>query len=459
MKKVSLLSLLMLSSCMVGPDYKESEKVSDVDVSEALDITASNVKVNRNLLDFNDNTLDILIDMAIKNNPTYDSALIAARQARANIRIAESKLMPTLSLEAQYDYLKANDETSTLATDDYYELGLDASWELDIWGGNRRGIEATEAKLKAQLYDVRNAYITLTAEVATSYIDYRTTQELIKVTKENIKVQKELTKLVQDKYDTGLVDNLELSQALYLLNSTEASLSALEYDKEMYKNSLALLTGQLPNALDEILDKNKNNVINQRMDYDIKNIYNLPADVVRNRPDVKQQEELLKAENALVGVKLANMYPNVSISAVFGFEFINLGNAFDSSSQVYGYNPVISLPIFNYGALRSEVEKQKDATLIQANTYHNSVLSAASEIKNAMVAINTENTKNAKLRSSYNHAKIATDLNKDKYKSGLVEYSAVLESEQDKISAQNDMVSSNGALYKNIVVFYKSIGG
>ncbi len=101
MKKLSIFSLMLLSSCMVGPDYQQPQDISDTDISQALDIKSDNVKIERNLLDFKDKTLDILIDMAIKNNPTYDSAMISSRQARANVKIAESKLMPTIDLTAQ----------------------------------------------------------------------------------------------------------------------------------------------------------------------------------------------------------------------------------------------------------------------------------------------------------------------------------------------------------------------
>lgn len=458
MKKFVVLISFLVVACALGPDYKRPEFFSDENVIKALNITPVQAKVFTPL-DFNDATLNELIDMAIKNNPSYRSAMISVRQARANVKIAQAQLAPTFDASGKYNYLKADNQTRLVLDEDYYQTGLDASWELDIFGGTRRRIEAQTAEMKQRIFNVQNVYVSLVSEVANSYINLKTTQALIVETKNNIELQRKQNQLVQDKFDSGLSNNLDLSQSLYLLNTTEASLSELMYQEEVYKNSLALLVGKLPNSLDDMLGAYNQNVINQPIGYDINQIYQLPASVVRNRPDVKAEEQMLVAQNALIGAYIADMFPSVSLSAVFGFEALNPSGLFNRSNFVYSYAPQIGMPIFHFGALKNRVEAQKLATEIAVNNYEQSILNGAGEIKNAMIGINTQTDRNQKLKASYEHANQATILTQDKYKNGLIEYSEVLKSEQDRISAQSDMIKSNGMLYQNLITFYKSVGG
>jgi multidrug efflux system outer membrane protein len=217
-KKIATILLLgvFLTSCMVGPDYERPEFFTNSEIEQALN--ASGEKVPEfSPKDFNDKTLDTLIEKAHKNNPTLKTALWRLHQSRASLNIAGADLLPTLDASGQYNFVKDSKNMGLILQDSYYRVGLDVAWELDLFGGKRRRLQAERANLKSALYAVQNTMLSLTAEVARLYIQSRTVEELIRQTKENIRLQSEMTELVRDKQKTGLASELSLQQALYFV--------------------------------------------------------------------------------------------------------------------------------------------------------------------------------------------------------------------------------------------------
>ena len=458
LKTLMFLLVGFLSACAVGPDYEEPKFFTDRELQKALNTTTEKVNIFTPK-DLQDKTLDTLIDRAHENSPTLKQALWHLRGARASLNIAKAGLFPTLDASAQYNEVKNSKNMGLILNEDYYQVGLDAAWELDLFGGQRRRIEAERANFKSTLYTVQNTAVSLTAEVARLYIQTRTLEELVRQTKENIRLQNEMTNLVRDKKKTGLESQLSLEQALYLLKNTEATLADLEYQQAESKNALSLALGELPGAVDDMLKAEKKSLITRPFDFDLDKITKIPADVLRRRPDVRAAEENLIAQNALIGVAVADMFPKISVSALFGIESLKFKNLFKTTSFTHTVTPNTLTPIFHFGALKENVEVQKAKKEAEVMAYEQALLQAANEVKNALVSLYQERLHYQLLAETFNHADKVANLMQSKYKNGLIDYTDVLQAEQNRLQVQMQMIKSSGTLYANLIRFYKAIGG
>ena len=275
----------------------------------------------------------------------------------------------------------------------------------------------------------------------------------------NLKLQNDIFELITIKYNNGLVDTIAYNQAKYAVETTKTLIPDLQSSIEAYKNALTILTGRLPGALSRELDDANKNLIRRRFNYDLNQLYELSAQVLRCRPDVKIAEMQLIAQNAKIGEALAELFPNISISGFLGFQSTKFSNLAGNNSYMYTYTPTIKLPVLHWGQLLNNVELQKNITREYYYTYQKSVLNAASEIKNAMISLSKEYDKNLASRVSVAAQKQIMTLTWDKYRQGLVGFSDVLTAERDLLSSQNALIASNGQIYQNIIAFYKAVGG
>ncbi len=410
-------------------------------------------------LDFQDPVLNELLSVSFEGSPTLRQAIARLLQGRENVNIATAAFFPEIDAAGKYNFVKESKNMGYLVQQDYYQLGLDASWEIDIFGGTRRRREAAKANLNAALYSLKNAGVSLMAEVALTYVRLRTTEEQIIQLEENLGYQEQIYRLTADKYETGLASRIDVAQAAYLVENTKASLPPLRYKRETLRNSLALLAGKLPGQLDDILNKKTVNLINRPFEYDLQKLYDLPLSVVRNRPDVRAAEESLIAQNAAVGAAIADMFPKVSVSGLLGLQSLHSSDLFRKNSYGYSYVPEVSLPIFHFGALWGNVKLQEALKEEQKIAYEQALLSAAAQIRDALLSLEAEQERNFAAREAYFQMRDASDLTRNMYENGLVEYADVLDAEERRLSAQEQMITSNGALYEDIISFYKAIGG
>ncbi len=461
-KIVNLLYVLILggflSACTVGPDYEQPQFFTQTELQKALN-TSTRENHYFTPQDLNDPTLDTVIDKAVENNPTLKQALWRLRGTRAKLAIAKAGLFPTLDITAQYNNVKNSKNMGQILTEDYYQAGLDVIWEIDLFGGQNRRIEAEKANLKSTLYAVQNTALSLTTEVARIYIQTRTLQELVRQTQANIRLQEEMTALVRDKQQTGISSVLSLEQALYLLKDTSATLTDLEYQLMESKNALALILGELPGGIDDLLKQNKESLITRPFDFDLEKVTLISADILRHRPDVRAAEENLIAQNALVGAAIADMFPRISLSALLGFESLTWGKLWRKDSLGHTITPSITTPIFHFGALKENIAVQKALKEEYILTYQQALLQAANEIKNAIISLYQEHQHYLLLQETFNHADNVAQLMQSKYTNGLIDYTDVLQAEQNRLQAQIQMIKSAGTLYTNLIHFYKAIGG
>lgn len=460
-KYLPLFSFMLLASCTVGPDYKQPQFVTDDGIAQSLQLKNKALRIIPEdwYKQFNDQTLNYLIKNALAGSPSVQIAVQKLRQARTTLNINAGENLPELNLDAGYHYAKPSKNIGMAIKTNYYQTGLDASWELDIWGGGRRLTEASRAMFEAAAANLDNVRITLVSEVANNYTSLRTAQEQLRIAESNLKLQEEIMELVAEKHKFGLADDIALNQAQYAVETTKSLIPSLEYQVEAYKNALAVLTGVLPGQLTIALEPVGENMVQRRFEYDLDNLFNIPAEVVRARPDVRIAEQNLIAKNAAIGQAVADLYPNVSISALFGYQSIRGTSLFTPSSEAFSYAPQITLPIFHWGQLVNNVKLQKEIKEEYVQTYKETLLNAVGEIKDAIVAVDKEYRKNLSDYNSVEHMQKVMDYTLAKYKQGLIEFSDQLTAEQSLLQAQLTLVESNGAIYKNIIAYYKALGG
>ena len=449
--------LLLCAACSVGPDYERPKMFDDDKTATYLGLSQnSNWQPRKDWYkDFDDADLNNLVATALKNSPNIKTALENMHQARYQLYIDRAGFLPTF--DAQGTYNKSNETLAGLfpIKSEYYQLGADASWELDIWGGQRRLSESAAALLKAAAADFDNVKISLTAEIAANYINWRLAEKMLALTEKNLNMQQEIFDIVKAQYDAGLTDDLAYKQAQSILDTTKMQLPKMRTQEKAYQNALAVLVGKMPYDI----IKNKSDIPNNKPYFEMSNLGNLPIEVIRNRPDVRAAEQQLVAQNALIGKAVANLFPSVSLSAFLGYQNKTLSPIFGPDYNMYTLAGAVNLPLLHWGELINQVNLQKSATKQALATYQAAILTAVADISNAKKALEEEEKRNIAAQDSMASMQEILDLSLTKYQNGLIDFSDVLTAEQNKLTAEQEYLNSNAALYLDVINFYKAIGG
>jgi NodT family efflux transporter outer membrane factor (OMF) lipoprotein len=453
------LALLLagLAGCAVGPDYvapqisapqawhAELRGGATADQADPLALASWWTTLK-------DPTLTSLIDRAVRGNLDLKKAQARVREARARRGISQSDLFPTLKATGSATYSRNSGEAST--AQDSYSVGLDASWELDVFGGVRRSVEAATADLQASGEDLRNVLVSLLGEVALNYIEARTFQARLVVAEANLAAQTETYELTSMRVQAGLTTVLDAEQATYTLESTRSQIPTLQSGLEEAKNRLAILLGEHPGAVHaELAERQPIPVPSLEV------AVGVPADLLRRRPDVRQAERRLAAQTAQIGVATAELYPKFSLLGSIGLNALDLTNLFSAASRAYSIGPTVSWRLFDAGAVRKNIEVQsalQEQALIQ---YEATVLTALEEVENALVAFVEEQRRREALREASRAAERAVTLAQAQYGAGLVDFRSVLDAQRSLLSLQDQLAQSEGTVTSNVVRLYKALGG
>ncbi|CCK81943.1 TtgI: toluene efflux pump outer membrane protein [Desulfobacula toluolica Tol2] len=400
----------------------------------------------------------LLIDLmskAIDANLSLKQGMAALRQASAQRGITNSRRYPTVDGDTSY-YRKGSGSTSngTGKESDIFAIGLDAGWELDLFGGIRRANEAADADLQASEAQLKDILVSITAEVALNYLDVRVYQTRLDVAQANIISQKETSELIQSRYQAGLSDELAFKQAMYNLKSTQSQLPTLRIGLEAAKNRLAVLVGQMPGALHGMLKAH--DVIPSAP---ILVAVGVPADALRRRPDIRKAERELAAQTARIGVAEADLYPKFNLLGSIGLESLKAGDILEWSSRVWRIGPGVSWKLFDAGSIRKNIDVQ---TAIQEQfllAYEQSVLFALEEVENALTAFVEEQVRKDRLLEAVAAAQRAAELAQDQYTAGLIDFSNVLDAQRSLLSFEDALALSDGRVVANLVTLYKTLGG
>jgi len=455
-----VLAILILTGCAtVGPDYVPP----DTSVSATWNtqfkggLTAEEMDPQALAAwwaTLNDPELSSLIDRAVLGNLDLKKALARVREARARRGMAKADLFPTLDATGSATWSRTSKDTGTGKTNDLYAASFDAGWELDIFGGVRRSVEAAGADLQATQEDLRNVLVSLLAEVALNYIDVRTSQVLIAVAEANLEAQSETYQLTQWRYEAGLSDELAVQQARYNLENTRSLIPAFRTRLEEAMNRIAVLLGEQPGKVHPELEKREPIPVTP-----LKVAVGVPADLLRRRPDVRQAERQLAAQTARIGVATADLYPKFTLSGSIGLEAFSLSNLSSSGAWSLSGGPRITWAIFKGGAIRQNIEVQsalQEQALIQ---YEATILSALEEVENALVAYAEVQQRRQSLSEATQAAQKAVDLAQHRYQAGLTDFNNVLDAQRSLLSFQEQLAQSEGTVTSNLVRLYKALGG
>lgn len=402
----------------------------------------------------NDPELSRLIDRAATRNQDLKKAQARIREARARRGLNQTDLYPVVDASSSVSRNRSSSETGGGTTRDLFSAGLDASWEIDLFGGVRRSIEAADADLQAAGEDLHDALVSLTAEVALNYLDLRIGQARLAVTEESLKTQEESHNLALWRYQAGLGDELAVQQAYYNLESARAQIPDLQTSIAEAKNRLAFLLGEAPGTVHAELEKTQPiPAVPQEV------AIGVPADILRQRPDVRRAERQLASQTARIGVATAELYPKLKLSGAIGVDALTFRGLFNTGSASSSGAAGLSWRIFDAGALRQNIEIQSALQEQYLIAYESAVLAALAEAENAILAYAQEQKKRRSLGEAVRWAEGAAELAQIKYRTGLSDFTTVLETERSLLSFRNQLVQSEGAVVVNLVRLYKALGG
>lgn len=454
-----LVFLLSPAACVsVGPDYVRPEtSVSPAwhsNMEQGLNAGQSDpVNLAQWWEVVGDPQMTSLIGRAVKNNLDVKQALSRIREARAARSIIKAGLSPTLdasgSVTRSHSDTGANSGSNTL-----YSTFFDSLWEIDLFGGVRRSVEAADADLQASREDLHDVHVSLAAEVALNYIDLRTYQSRLAVAESNLKNQEETYELTRKRLQAGLRDELDVQQAKASMESTRSGIPTLRAGMEGSKNRLAVLLGEQPGILHKELEGSRPIPLVPRQV-----AVGVPADVLRQRPDIRKAEQGLAAQTARVGVATADLYPKLKLTGSIGLKSLSSGSLFTANAEGSSYGSGISWPIFDAGAIRQNIEVQSARQEQALQSYESAVLNALEEVENRLTAYAEESTRRDMLSKGADAARQAYDLAKTKYEAGLTDFTSLITTENTLLLLQDELAESTGKVTSNLVSLYKALGG
>ncbi|MCM8566693.1 efflux transporter outer membrane subunit [Thauera linaloolentis] len=403
---------------------------------------------------FGDAELSALVDLALERNNDVRSARAALRQARAQRAVSAAGLQPTLDFAGSAQRAR----TDSQPADNQFQVGVDAAWEVDLAGGQRAGLAAAEADLLASAASLDDTRVSIAAEVALAYIDLRGNQQRLAVARANLANQEETLQITRWREQAGLVTQLEVEQARTSVEQTRSSLSSLESAVAQTLNSLAVLCAQTPGDLRaRLLDASGGALAAMPRPADTLAV-SLPADTLRQRPDVRAAGLRVEAARARVDEAQAARYPSLRLTGSLGLSALTLG-ALDSAGVASSLLASVGLPLFDGGARAAQVEV-RDAALEQTyHAYGAAVLTALGEIESALTALRTSRDSLASLTLAAGAAANADELAGQRYASGLVDFQVVLDTQRTRLNAEDAVASAAAQLAANHVQLYKALGG
>jgi len=490
---------MSLMSCTVGPNYRPPDPPA---VPGWKDRAAQGILANQKSdpdprwwRSFNDPILTELIEKGIKNNLDVQQAVVRVLEARQSIATARAAGLPTLSGNASYqreqlgakgileskgayqdlntlaNRLKPYDATvPALSTDivnggtqalnqlaapvNLFQYGLDASWELDLFGRVRRSVESARAQAQAQSEALNDALVVLESEIVQSYVQLRGGQALKASQEENVKAAEENLALTQRQQQNGLTTELDVDQARTQLDDTRRQLPAYDGQVQQAMNALSVLVGAAPGAVDEQLRQPEPVPITPEVVG-----VGVPSALARRRPDIRQAEATLHAATANVGVAVAGFYPDISLTGNIGMRALDASYLTNWASHFYTAGPAVSLPIFSGGRLTANLTlaraEQKEAAL----SYRATVLNALREVEDALVTYRVDHASRDLLQDTLDSAQLTWDLARSQYENGLTSFINVLNAQSTVLADRQALVQANAQLVTDIVSLYRALGG
>lgn len=453
------LAALLLSGCVsVGPDYDppESDLPDAWHTAVQKEFAAGRPDLQRWWSVFNDETLNSLIDRAATNNLNLKTAAARIEQAAALRGVSASRYWPDIAAAGSAAAVQTTSAKTPAGRDrqgELYQAGLTMAWELDLWGRIRRSVESADASLQASVENYRDILVVLYADIAAGYISVRTLQERIRLAQDNYEKQAETLQLTKNRFDSGLVPALDVAQSELNLSRTQSIIPPLRQQLVEAVNRLSVLIGEMPYALEQELGQQKpipaasSNLV-----------VSVPAELLRQRPDLRRAERELAAQHARIGAVRAELYPTLTLPGTLAVE-AGGSDLFSGENVYYSLGPQLRWSLFNGNRIRSQVRAEEAAARAALHAYEQTLLLALEETEDAMAAYAHEKQRIESLVVAADAARQSVDLVTELYKSGLTDFQNVLNMQKALLDQQDQLAASRGRVSTDLVAIYKALGG
>lgn len=487
---LTIVACLAMAGCTVGPDFvRPTSSTPDVfDRTQSAQAPSKAVQAEFNSdwwTLFNDPVLNALEQQLADANLDVAAASARLRQSRAEQRVAGAAELPTLDAAASYNRERGSPNgilgllgvSPTAAPSqsaagntptgvaplpgptgspayNLYQAGFDASWEVDIWGRVRRGVEAAGALMQASYEDRNAVLLSARAELARDYIELRDTQSLLDIAKQNLEIAHNTLKLTQVRVREGVTTDLDVANASAQVESIESLIPMLESRCETSINAIGLLLAQEPGALRQTLSEAR----------DVPPLpsqvpIGFPSEIVQRRPDIRQAEAQLHAATAAIGMAKADFYPRITLNGSAGFQSLQLSNLANWASGQFVVGPSITMPIFEGGRLKGTLNLREGQQQEAAIAYKRTVLEAWREVDDALVVYDAEQRRRDRLVSVVSFNRRALAVAQQRYKAGAGDYLDVLNVQKQLLAAQSDLEQSKATADANLITLCKVLGG
>jgi len=458
--KIAIVTALLSGCAAVGPDYVEPR----LEVPGAWSRAAAGggyTPSDRAALahwwrELGDATLSELIQQALESSNDLRSAQARLREARARRALAGANRFPTITASAATSRARSSAETGAgrNRTSELYSAGFDASWEPDVFGGVRRGVEAAQADLESTEANLYATQVSLAAEVALNYVEVRAFQARLAIARDNLASQAETLQLTEWRTEAGLATSLDIEQARANREQTRAQIPTLETSLAEAQHRIAILLGLAPGALVAKLSTPAPiPPVPDRV------AIGIPADTLRQRPDLRAAERRLAAETARIGQAAAARYPSLALSGSIGLEALTLRALGAGSALGHALIASVGGVIFDGGRLRQQVEIQSAVQEQALVEYQSALLTALEDVENALVALAMSREREAALTGATEAARNAALLARDRYASGLIDFQTLLNTERTVLTIEDSLAATRAEAASALIQLYKALGG
>jgi multidrug efflux system outer membrane protein len=510
---ILLASLMFLAGCTVGPDFVKPNASVEKSFPELTSQTTTNPPPANWWKTFDDPELTKLMEEALRQNYDLEAAVVRIRESRFQRSIAAADMFPTVDADAGFAHsygsknvvlalhgssggsgssssssssastsgkarsqsaasgsaggsASANDSSfddqlNPLgagglpgATTDLYQVGFDASWEIDVFGGKRRATEAANDELQAAIERQHDLTITLLAEVARDYFELRGFQQRLEIARKNLKDQNDIVELTRSRAHSGLATDADVARATAEAATTASTIPPLRAQVEMSIHALSVLIAREPEAL-----KKELTAVQALPLLPPEVPVGLPSELVERRPDIRESEREVAAANARIGQSESDLFPKFALVGTTGLDSSSIQNVFDWDSRYFLISPTVTWRIFDAGRILSNMRLQKALTEEAELQFRSNVLKALQEVEDNLVAYATEQERYNRLRVAYDQNTLALELSRKQYQQGLVSFVEVLDAERNALSSQDDLTQSNLTKITDLVALYKALGG
>jgi len=457
------IALTFVVGCKVGPDYVRPDiETPDFWHQELAEGIERGDAGHETWWDtFGDAKLGELIGRAKDGNLNLHAALSRIKEARALRRFEVGGYYPTVNAGGKIDLGRTSESVQPFLppgvdrVDSLYSLGFDATWEIDVWGKVARGVESADAGIEASVEDFRDTLVVLYAEIALNYFEVRALQARIRYAEENVRTQKGSLELTKNRFDAEIAPELDVRQAELNLATTESAIPALRASLVASINRISVLLGQSPGEL-----KDELKIPAEIPDPPDKVLIGIPANLLRQRPDVRAAERRLAAQTALIGVATAQLYPSFRLDGVLTQQTLGTtNNFFSGDNTTWAIVPGVSWNILDRGRIFAIIDVEEERTQQSLLFYRQTILLALEEVENSLTSYLRERERVAALERAVAAAARSVELATTLYRTGVTDFQNVLDMERTLAVQQDNLAASEGLVVQQLVRLYKALGG